>query len=41
MTDVVVVETIDVGRVDEGDPRIQRGMDHPDALLVGRSVLKG
>jgi hypothetical protein len=39
MADVLVVEAVDVGRVDERDPSIQRGVDHTDALFLRRPTL--
>src|SRR5262249_9026578 len=41
MTQVTLVEAIDVGSIDEGDPGVERGMDHPDPLLFGGSILEG
>jgi len=39
--ELVLVQTVDVGGVDEGDARIQRGVNDPDGLRFGRPVLQG
>ena len=41
MTDVALVETVDVGRVDQRDAGVERGVEHPDALRLGRPAVDG
>src|SRR3954451_5447181 len=39
MADVTIVEAVDVGGVDQRYSRVERGMDHPNALLLGWPLL--
>src|SRR5258706_1465334 len=41
VTDVTVVEAVDVGRVDERHPRFEGGVNHPDAFTLGAAARNG
>ena len=38
VADVAVIEAVDVGRVDEGDPRVERGVDRADRVVLGGTI---
>ena len=39
VTEVRLIQTVDVGRIDESDARVERGVDDANALVFGRAVL--
>ena len=41
MADVLVVEAVDIGGIDERDSGIESRVDHPDPLLLRRTILNG